>query len=69
MMNSKLIFLVSGILLIAGSFALTGEAFSIQLYDTYFIIGWGIFFRIIGFLCCLIGGIFMLRDRQISRQQ
>ncbi|QHV97154.1 hypothetical protein [Spirosoma endbachense] len=68
-MNTKLMFLALGLLLLIVSFWVEGDAFDIQLYATYYVIGWGSLFRGIGLLCCLVGGVYFLLKRQVSRQQ
>ncbi|UFH54488.1 hypothetical protein [Spirosoma sp. KNUC1025] len=48
-MNTKLIFLGPGLLLLVASFLIGGDAVDIQLYDTYYVIGWGFLFKGMGF--------------------
>lgn len=42
---------------------LHGDAFDIQLYDTYFVAGWSVLIRIVGILCLLVGVVCMLTNR------
>ncbi|GAB3750487.1 hypothetical protein [Spirosoma pomorum] len=65
-MNSKLIIGGIGVLLVAGSFWVNGD-FVIQLYATYYVIGWGVVLKAIGLSCCLIGGIYFLRKRLVHQ--
>ncbi|NDU96450.1 hypothetical protein [Spirosoma terrae] len=66
MMNIKLLFLGFGLLLLVASFWVSQATFDIQLYDTYYVIGWGNLFRAISLLCCLIGGVGILLARRVS---
>lgn len=68
-MNIKLLFLGLGLLLFVSSFLVEGEAFDIQLYATYFVIGWGSVLKGLGLLFCLISGVYFLLNRQVSRRQ
>ena len=67
-MNTKLIFLGFGLLLLVVSFLVEEDTFDIQLYDTYYVIGWGILSKSIGLVCCLAGGLYFLLSRRVSRQ-
>ncbi|GAB3494449.1 hypothetical protein GCM10027341_10630 [Spirosoma knui] len=66
-MNTKRIILGFGLLLLVAAFLVGPAAFDIQLYDTYYVIGWGSLFKGIGLLCCLIGGIYVLLGRRVNR--
>jgi len=68
-MDTKRLFLGLGLFLLVASFLVGADSFDIQLYDTYYVIGWGILLKGIGLLCCLIGGIYFLLARRVSRQQ
>ncbi|GAB4023460.1 hypothetical protein [Spirosoma koreense] len=57
--------LVLGLLLLIGSFKVQADTFDIQLYDTYYVIGWGILLRSVGLVCCLIAGIYFLQNRPV----
>jgi hypothetical protein len=65
-MNTKLLFLGFGSLLLVASFWVDRFTFDIQLYDTYYVIGWNILLKIMGFLCCLIGGVGILLARRVN---
>lgn len=69
LMNTKLIFLGLGLLLFVISFWIEGEVFDIQLYDTYYVIGWGSLLKGTGLLFCLTGVVYFLFNRQVSRRQ
>ncbi len=66
-MNTRLIVLILGLFFLVASFLVDGAAFDIQLYDTYYVIGWGILLRGLGVLSCLTAGIYFLLDRRINR--
>ncbi|QIP12424.1 hypothetical protein G8759_07180 [Spirosoma aureum] len=68
-MNTKLMFLALGLLLLIVSFWIKDDAFDIQLYATYYVIGWGSLFRGVGLLCCLVEGVSFMLKHQVSRQK
>jgi hypothetical protein len=63
-MYSKPIIGGLGILLVITSFWVNGDV-EIQLYDTYYIIGWGLIVRAIGLLCCLAVALYLLEKRLV----
>ena len=52
-----------GIVLLVSTYWLHGDAFDIQLYDTYFVVGWSVLIGTIGILCLLVGVIRTLINR------
>ncbi|WP_080236819.1 hypothetical protein [Spirosoma rigui] len=67
-MNAKLLFLGLGLFLFIASFWVKGDAFAIQLYATYYVIGWATLLTWGGLLLCLVSGVYFLRSRPVSRQ-
>lgn len=65
-MNTKRLCLGFGVLLLVASFLVGSHKFDIQLYDTYYVVGWNILLRTLGLLCFLISAISLLSARRVS---
>lgn len=52
-----------GMALLISTYWLYGDAFDIQLYDTYFVVGWSFLIRTVGIFCLLIGVVRVLINR------
>ena len=57
-------FLILGVLLIGTAFLFQGGTYEIQLYDTYYIIGWAAIFSYLGLFCCLVEAIYFWLNRK-----
>jgi heme/copper-type cytochrome/quinol oxidase subunit 1 len=67
-MKTKWVPWVLGALLLAASFLVEGAAFDIQLYDTYYVVGWASLLKGLGLVCFIAGGARLLRKRYSSQQ-
>jgi len=63
-------FLILGVILLATAFLFQGGTYEIQLYDSYFIIGWAVIFGYLGLFCCVVEGIYfwLNREGKLSRK-
>jgi hypothetical protein len=66
--NAKLLFLGLGLFLFIASFWVESDAFAIQLYATYYVIGWATLLKWGGLLLCLVSGVYFVRNQPLSRQ-